>query len=200
MHLSGVHATIAGVLVGFATPALLTRRRRPGERVSRAERYEHLWRPVSSGLAVPVFALFAAGVELSPKALGQALADPTAQGVAAGLVIGKPVGIFLTTFALVALTRAALDASIRWADLFAVAAVGGIGFTVSLLIGELAFAPDSVHAPAIKVAVLFGSLGAAALGAVLLTLRARWHRRHRDLAYEEEEAVEEGDVDLIAED
>jgi NhaA family Na+:H+ antiporter len=198
MHQSGVHATIAGVLLGFATPALLTARRRRAERAPRAERYEHLWRPVSAGLAVPVFALFAAGVELSPGALGEAALDPAAQGVVAGLIAGKPVGIFLTTWALVTLSRARLDAAIRWGDLFAVAAVGGIGFTVSLLIGELAFPPDSAHEAAIKAAVLFGSLGAAVLGAVLLQWRARWHRRHACLEYEETEAVEAGDLDLTS--
>jgi NhaA family Na+:H+ antiporter len=197
MHSSGVHATIAGVLAGFATPALAVKRHRPNERSSRAERYEHWWRPVSAGLAVPLFALFAAGVELSPAALGQAASDPTAQGVVAGLVAGKPVGIFLTTFALVKLSRAALDSAIRWADLFAVAAVGGIGFTVSLLIGKLAFAPGSPHEAAIKAGVLFGSLGAAVLGASLLAWRASWHRRHPCPEYDEEEAVDAADLDLI---
>ncbi|MDR2453035.1 MAG: Na+/H+ antiporter NhaA [Bifidobacteriaceae bacterium] len=196
MHRCGVHATIAGVLLGFATPALPTKRRRPGERVARAERYEHLWRPVSAGLAVPLFALFAAGVELNPAALAQAASDPAAQGVFAGLVVGKPVGIFLTTWALVKFSRAALDAAIRWADLLAVAAVGGIGFTVSLLIGELAFPGGSAHEAAVKAGILFGSLGAAVLGAILLQTGARWHRRHASLAYTEEAAVDEADLDL----
>lgn len=180
MHRSGVHATIAGVLAGFATPALMTRRRRPDELIPRTDRYEHWWRPISAAFAVPVFALFAAGVELNPAALRAAALDPTAQGVVAGLVIGKPVGIFLTTFALVALSRAALDPAIRWADLYAVATVGGIGFTVSLLIGKLAFAPDSAHEAAIKAGVIFGSLAAALIGAALLIWRAAWHRRHPD--------------------
>jgi NhaA family Na+:H+ antiporter len=190
-----VHSTISGVLLGFATPALATRHQ-PASATPRADRYEHWWRPVSSGLAVPVFALFAAGVALDPSALGRAAADPAAQGVAAGLVLGKPVGIFLTTFALVALTKARLDPAVRWADVAAVGCVGGVGFTVSLLIGELAFSPDSPHQAAVKAGVLFGSLGAAVLGAVWLALRARWHRRHHDLAWAAEEAVDQGDLEL----
>jgi NhaA family Na+:H+ antiporter len=197
MHRSGVHSTISGVLLGFATPALATRHQ-PASATPRADHYEHWWRPVSSGLAVPVFALFAAGVALNPAALGQAAGDPAAQGVAAGLILGKPVGIFLTTFTLVALTKARLDPSVRWPDVVAVGCVGGVGFTVSLLIGELAFGPDSSHEAAVKAGVLFGSLGAAILGAAALALRARWHRRHHDLPWDSAEAVDQGDLELEA--
>lgn len=176
MHLSGVHATIAGVLLGFTVPALARR----GGTTSRAETLEHRWRPVSAGIAVPVFALFAAGVSMSPTALAGALADPAAQGVAAGLVIGKPLGILLATYLLVRLTRATLDPAVRWPDLAAVSAVAGVGFTVSLLIGELSFAPTSPHGESVKAAVLIGSLAAATLGAVLLTRRTRVHVRRQD--------------------
>jgi NhaA family Na+:H+ antiporter len=195
MHRSGVHATISGVLLGFATPALATARQSP-TRTPLAVHYEHWWRPISSALAVPVFALFAAGVPVGPAALRHAAADPAAQGVVAGLVVGKPAGIFLTTFALVSLTKAVLDPSVRWADVVAVGCVGGVGFTVSLLIGELAFSPASPHEEAIKAAVLIGSLAAAAIGAAALALRTRWHRRHADLAWQSEEAIDQGDLDL----
>ena len=169
MHASGIHATIAGVLLGFTVPAIA----RHGASISLAERYEHLWRPVSAGLAVPVFALFAAGVTLSPDALASTAGDPTAQGVALGLVVGKPVGILLATFLLVKLTKASLDASVRWLDLTAVACVAGIGFTVSLLIGELSFPASSPHSEHVKAAVLIGSLLSAVIGALLLTWRSR---------------------------
>ena len=171
MHMSGVHATIAGVILGFTVPALA----RSGETVSRAERLEHVWRPVSAGLAVPVFALFAAGVSMSPSALADAVSDPAAQGVALGLVLGKPVGILLATFLLVRLTKATLDPSVRWPDLVAVSVVAGIGFTVSLLIGELSFDAASPHGENVKAAILLGSLAAAALGGALLTWRSRVH-------------------------
>jgi len=184
MHASGIHATISGVVLGFAVPALT----RPGERVSVAERLEHVWRPVSAGLAVPVFALFASGVNLSPDALASAAADPTAQGVALGLVLGKPIGILLATALLVRLTRATLDPSCRWPDLAAVSVVAGIGFTVSLLISELSFAPASPHAERVKAAILVGSFTAAVLGAALLTWRSRVHVR-RQAAHVESEPV-----------
>lgn len=175
LHASGVHATIAGVLLGFTVPALA----RPTESVSLAERYEHLWRPVSAGFAVPVFALFAAGVSLSPAALSDAASNPAAQGVFLGLVVGKPVGIIAATWLVVTFTKAALDSALRWLDILAVACVGGIGFTVSLLISELSFDPGSATSEAAKAAILAGSLTAAVLGAVLLRWRGRAHAAGR---------------------
>jgi NhaA family Na+:H+ antiporter len=170
MHASGIHATIAGVLLAFTVPAIA----RPGETESVAARYEHVWRPVSAGVAVPVFALFAAGVRLDGQAIAQAVGEPAAQGVFLGLVVGKPVGILLTTFLLVRLTRASID-DVRWGDLVAVACVGGIGFTVSLLIGELSFAEGDAVGEHAKAAILAGSLVAAAIGATLLAWRSRRH-------------------------
>jgi NhaA family Na+:H+ antiporter len=181
MHASGIHATIAGVLLSFTVPALA----RPGERRSTAEHFEHLWRPVSAGLAVPVFALFAAGVSMSPDAIASAAGDPAAQGVALGLVVGKPIGILLATVLLVKLTKANLDGSVKWLDLFAVTVVAGVGFTVSLLIGELSFAETSPRSEHVKAAVLIGSLTAAALGGALLTWRTRVHTRLADVPAED---------------
>jgi NhaA family Na+:H+ antiporter len=175
MHRSGVHATIAGVLIGFTVPALAG----DGEDRSVAERWEHRWRPVSAGLAVPIFALFAAGVSLTPAALATTLTEPAAQGVILGLVIGKPLGIMLATFALVTLTRAALDQTVTWLDLLAVTVVAGIGFTVALLIGELSFGPDTPQSEPVKAGILIGSLASAVLGGLLLTWRSRAHQRRR---------------------
>jgi len=169
LHASGVHATISGVALAFTVPAVALAKQRPVEAgQSRAERYERLWRPVSAGLAAPVFALFAAGVEFSPGNLSQAASDPAAQGIVLGLVLGKPVGIVLTTLILVRLTQANLDAAVRRAELLAVGCVAGIGFTVSLLIGTLAFPEDSPHYATVKAAVLLGSFASAVIGASLL--------------------------------
>ena len=172
MHASGIHATIAGVLLGFTVPALP----RAGERHSLAEHYEHRWRPIFAGFAVPVFALFAAGVTMTPDALRDALGNPVAIGVVLGLVVGKPLGITAATWLLVRLTRATLDAALRWLDVVAVACVGGIGFTVALLIGELSFEPGSPDSEAGKAAILVGSLLSALLGGLLLAWRSRVHR------------------------
>jgi NhaA family Na+:H+ antiporter len=177
MHRSGVHATIAGVMLGLT----VTVPARAGESMGLAERFEHRWRPISAGIAVPVFALFAAGVSLNPSDLAAAAGDAAAQGVALGLVIGKPVGILLATFLLIRFTRATLDSKVGWWDLLAISAVAGIGFTVSLLIGELSFAEASPHSEHVKAAILFGSLTAAVIGGALLSWRSRVHERAHDL-------------------
>lgn len=173
MHASGVHATIAGVALGMVVPAIA----KPGEEHSLAERWEDWWRPISAGFAVPVFALFAAGVAINSDAVRHAVADPVAQGIALGLVLGKPLGIVLATFLIATFTRAALDEGLSWLDVVGMACLAGIGFTVSLLIGELAFTGDDVEIEAVKMSVLAASLVAALIGAVLLTWRSRVYRR-----------------------
>ena len=172
MHESGVHATVAGVLLGVVVPV---RSAAPGS--GAAERFEHVLRPVSAGFAVPVFAFFAAGVTFGGyDGLLTALRDPVALGVVVGLVVGKTVGVFGTTRLLAAVTQARLDPSLRWIDVLGVSLLAGVGFTVSLLIGELAYGPGSERDDIVKVAVLAGSLLAALLAAVLLRLRNRAYR------------------------
>ncbi len=173
MHEAGVHATIAGVLLGFAVPAVA----RHGGRESRSERYEHIWRPVSAGFAVPIFAVTAAGVSLSVDELATALRDPAAMGVALGLVLGKVVGILGATYLLARFTRASLDEELSWWDVLGLSLLAGIGFTVSLLIGELAFGIDTGRGDHVKAAVLLGSVTAAVLAAVVLRWRNRVYRR-----------------------
>ena len=170
MHASGVHATIAAVALGLAVPAV----RRRGQRKSLAERWEHWWRPLSAAVAVPVFALFAAGVTIDAEALRSAATDPVAQGIVAGLVIGKPVGIMLFTFLVARFTRANLDRGLSWWDVLGMACLAGIGFTVSLLIGDLAFAGE--RASAVKMSVLGASVLAATIGSVILMWRDRFYR------------------------
>lgn len=168
VHESGVHATVAGVLLGFTVPAAGS---------ALAERFEHVMRPVSSGFAVPVFAFFAAGVTFGGyDGLMTALSDPIALGIVCGLVIGKVIGVFGTTRILAAATRASLDSSLRWVDVFGVSLLAGIGFTVSLLIGELAYGSGSARLDIVKVGVLAGSVLAALLAAVVLRIRNRHYR------------------------
>jgi NhaA family Na+:H+ antiporter len=108
--------------------------------------------------------------------LTSALSDPIALGIVFGLVVGKVTGIFGTTLILSAVTRASLDSALRWIDVFGMALLAGIGFTVSLLIGELAYGPGSEQSEHVKIGVLTGSLLAAALAAVVLRLRNRHYR------------------------
>jgi NhaA family Na+:H+ antiporter len=175
VHESGVHATIAGVLLGFTVPVL--NQHRP-EAKGLAEHLEHLVRPVSAGIAVPVFAFFAAGVGLGGwGGLGDALRDPIALGVVAGLVLGKPIGIVAATWLLHTFTRADLDDELAWRDVVGVGMLAGIGFTVSLLIGELAYPAESSSAEHVKVGVIAGSLVSALLASLVLRSRNRVYRR-----------------------
>jgi NhaA family Na+:H+ antiporter len=185
MYNSGVHATIAGVAMGL----MLRCHRREGEDHSPGEHIEHLVRPLSAGLAVPLFALFSAGVSISGGVLPEVFRQPETLGVVLGLVVGKALGIFGGTWLTARFTRASLSDDLAWADVFAVASLAGIGFTVSLLIGELAFDGDQAMADAVKAAVLMGSLIAAALATVLLKIRNAKYRR----LWEEEERDEDAD-------
>ncbi|WP_189043868.1 Na+/H+ antiporter NhaA [Micromonospora sonchi] len=176
VHSSGVHATVAGVLLGFTVPVLAGKGRDGRPAPGLAERLEHRWRPVSAGFVVPVFAFFAAGVSLRGADLGAVVTDPVVLGVVLGLVIGKCVGILGSTFLLARFSRARLDEDIAWSDLLGVSLLAGIGFTVSLLIGELAFGSDGFEGANVKVAVLAGSLISALLATVVLSRRNRAYR------------------------
>jgi NhaA family Na+:H+ antiporter len=172
MYNSGVHATISGVAMGL----LLRCTRGPEEEHAPAERVEHLVRPLSAGLAVPLFALFAAGVSVSGSALGDVFRRPETLGVVLGLVGGKALGVFGGTWLAARFTRARLNPDLSWPDILALATLSGIGFTVSLLIGELAFAARPQLADEAKAAVLVGSLIAATLATVLLKVRDNHYR------------------------
>jgi len=172
VHASGVHATIAGVALGMLMPC----RPAPGERHSRGERVEHLLRPWSAGVCVPLFALSAAGVPIGGHAVAQVFTEAAPVGVFAGLVLGKSVGVFGGTWLTARFTRAELSERLAWADLFALAVLSGIGFTVSLLITELALHGDPGLAERCKAAVLVGSTASALLAAALLRRRNRHYR------------------------
>lgn len=163
-HESGIHATVAGVAMGLLTRVVPD----PGEDASPAERLEHALSPWSAGLAVPFFALMAAGVEVHPGAM---LQDPVAIGVVLGLLVGKPAGVLLGAWAVTRLTRAELNPGLTWRDLVGAAILAGIGFTVALLVADLSF--DDARADAARTAVLTGSLAAAAVAGVVLRRRSR---------------------------
>lgn len=183
VHESGVHATVAGVLLGFTVPVLRSRQgvkedREPDSGLGLAEHLEHVVRPVSAAVAVPVFAFFAAGVTVGGwSGLTAALGDRVTLGIMLGLVLGKPIGIVLATWLLARFTRADLDDELSWLDVLGMSMLAGVGFTVSLLIGELAFGVGTDAEEHVKVGVLLGSLIAAAGAAALLRMRNRTYRR-----------------------
>ena len=147
VHASGIHATVAGVLLGFAVPVLRSDKAGgPDAGPGLAEHFEHRFRPLSAGFAVPVFAFFSAGVTVGGlHGLGASLTESVTIGIAAGLVLGKIIGIMAATWAVARFTRADLDEGLAWVDVLGLSILGGIGFTVSLLIGELAFGPGSAQ-------------------------------------------------------
>jgi NhaA family Na+:H+ antiporter len=178
VHASGIHATVAGVLLGFAIPVIRSQAAGgPEAGPGLAEIFEHRFRPISAGIAVPVFAFFSAGVAVGGwEGLGSALADPVALGIIVALVLGKPIGIMGTTWLLTKTSRARLDESFTWVDVFGVAVLAGIGFTVSLLVAELSFGQGSLHDDHAKVGILTASLLAALLATAVLRTRNRQYR------------------------
>ncbi len=184
MYNGGIHATVAGVAMGL----ILRTTRDDGEQDSPGERTGHLLHPLSAGICVPLFALFAAGVSVSGDALGKVFTTPEPLGVVIGLVAGKILGIFVGTYLAARFTRAQLNPELAWADVFGLATLAGIGFTVALLIGELAF-PGTPTGEHVKAAVLIASLTAALLAALLLRRRNTVYRR----LYEEENIDEDAD-------
>lgn len=174
VHASGVHATVAGVLLAFTVPVL---RQDGGDGAGLAEHFEHRFRPLSAGIAVPVFAFFAAGVDVKGwDGFTRAVTEPITLGIIAGLFIGKTIGVFGSTWLMATFTGAKLDEDLDWPDVLGVAMLAGVGFTVSLLIGELAYGAGSLSDEHAKVGVLMGSLIAAVCAAVVLTSRNRRYR------------------------
>jgi NhaA family Na+:H+ antiporter len=175
LHDAGVHATIAGVVLGLLTRVHAD----PGEDEAPALRLEHRLQPWSAGFCVPVFALFAAGVPIGASALRAVVTEPVALGVVAGLLVGKVVGIFGASWLTIRLTAASRPAGLGWRDLAAVSTLGGVGFTVSLLIAELALADQGPLLDTAKAAVLLASAVASLAGAALLARRGRAHAGRR---------------------
>ena len=173
VHAAAVHATVAGVLLGLLIPVTGSNGDSP------AERLEHLIRPLSAGLAVPAFALLSAGVVISGSSLQGAVTSRLGIGVLVGLVIGKSVGVFGTAYLTARFTRAHLSPGLDWADIFAVAVLAGIGFTVSLLITDFAFGPYSAAANIAKIAVLLASVVSSVFACALLLVRNSHYRRLR---------------------
>ncbi|WP_037558595.1 Na+/H+ antiporter NhaA [Spirillospora albida] len=169
---SGVHATVAGVALGMLTSPKET----PDERPTNAESSDHALRPFSAGFCVPLFAFLSAGVALSPSALGAVFGDRVALGVIAGLVVGKFLGVFGGAWAAVRLGLATLGDELHWREIAGVALLAGVGFTVSLLIGGLAYT-DPSQFERVTTAVLIASLVASAAATVVFRHRVRVRAR-----------------------
>jgi Na+:H+ antiporter, NhaA family len=159
---SGVHATLAGVAVGAAVP--LTGR--AADALFPAEHMKHALEPWVNVLILPVFAFLNAGVPLAGTTLASVLA-PIPLGIGLGLFVGKQIGIVLLSWLAVRARIAALPPTVTWGQIYGVALLGGIGFTMSLFIGGLAF-PNDQHAAAIRLGVIAGSVVSAVTGLMVL--------------------------------
>ena len=188
MHASGVHATIAGVLLGLCVPPLAIH----DEPESRTHRYDELLRPWSAGVALPVFAFFAAGVTLTGGPASAVGREPVFYAVLLGLLAGKLVGVLGSTALVTRFTPLRLPDAIGLRDLLPVGLLTGIGFTVALLIAELSFDDDAQRGAA-KAGVLAASLLAGALGAVGL----RWDARRAREADMNRDGTPDSDTGII---
>jgi NhaA family Na+:H+ antiporter len=162
---SGVHATLAGVVLAFAIPL----RDRFGK--SPLHALEHGLTPWVNFMILPVFAFANSGLALAGMS-PSALLDPVPLGIAAGLFIGKQAGVFGFTWAMVALGLARLPEGMGWAQLYGIACLAGIGFTMALFIGGLAYADPALQ-DEVRLGVLSGSFLSAVLGYVVLARVAR---------------------------
>jgi NhaA family Na+:H+ antiporter len=165
VHASGVHATVTGIALGLLTPVHTI----AAEHESPAERLEHRLHPWSAAVVVPIFALSAAGIPLA--AAGEALSDPVAHGIVAGLLVGKVVGVMGGAWLAVRLRLGNFPENVSWGDVLPVAMLAGVGYTVSLLIARLSL--SEAAADRASAAVLAASVAASLIAVVLLRLRTR---------------------------
>lgn len=163
---SGVHATVAGVVIGLLTPFKYPQRKDPLSTYSPLEDLVHVLHPWVGFVIMPVFALANAGIALGGINFVEILRNPIHQGVAFGLVLGKPLGIILFSFFAVALGFARLPLGLRWPHILGVGFLGGIGFTMALFISGLALSPQQeIYS---KTGIVLGSLIAGIFGSLIL--------------------------------
>lgn len=165
IHESGIHATVAGVAMGLLM------------NLKQSDKVMHAVHPISAGFAVPVFAFFSAGVYVQGLSIDDVANSPVALGIIFGLVLGKPLGVVGTAWLMARFTKASLAKELSWWDVATIGILAGVGFTVSLLINELAFKSNEDIASMGTLAVLIASTVAAVLAAVALQFRKRAHAR-----------------------
>lgn len=176
LHEAHIHPTLAGVACG-----LLTRvRADDGEDEAPATRWEHKFQPISAGLCVPLFALFASGVPINGEVLGDLFTERLSVAIILGLLLGKIIGIFGISWAAIRTGLVERPANLDYRDMFALSVLGAIGFTVSLLVAELALEDYPASAELAKAAVLVTSMAASLIGSALLLRRGRVHQARRD--------------------
>ena len=173
LYRAGVHPTLAGVVMGLMTPAkpLTDKRYEDVEdgTLTIVEKLQGSFHGFSAFIVVPIFAFANSGIELTSRAISDAISSPIAWGIIAGLALGKPLGIFLASKIAVRARVAELPEGVRNPALIAVGSTAGIGFTVAIFIAKLAFTEPAMQELAIA-AVMMGSLVSGLLGVALFRL------------------------------
>ncbi|GAB1667751.1 Na+/H+ antiporter NhaA [Mannheimia haemolytica] len=176
---SGVHATLAGVIIGFCVPL----KGKHGERP--AEELEHILAPWCAYMILPIFAFANAGVYLLEMGMEQ-LSSPLPLGIALGLIIGKTLGVFGFSYLAVLFRLASLPQGVNFKQIFAIAVLCGIGFTMSMFLASLAFdvseAGESITALA-RLGILLGSAVSAILGYTLLRMATKQNNPENNATY-----------------
>ena len=162
---SGVHATVAGVLLAFAIPYSA----KDGDQESPSHRLEHILHKPVAFIILPIFALDNTAILISPDWM-QNLTSPNSVGIITGLLFGKPLGVTLLCFVAVLSGLCRLPSDLAWRHIFGAGILGGIGFTMSIFIAGLAFTGDIATINASKMAILVASLIAGSLGFLWLRL------------------------------
>ena len=161
---AGIHATIAGVLLAIFIPHEKTKQ---GSLLTCAESKLHPW---VAYLIMPLFALTNAGVYLGDVSLAS-LSNPVPLGIMLGLFFGKQIGVFFTTFLLIKMGYARLPSESNWIQMYGIALLTGIGFTMAMFINFLAFDTD-IYINQAKIAILIASFASAVLGYILLNFKS----------------------------
>jgi NhaA family Na+:H+ antiporter len=166
-HQSGIHATIAGVLL-----ALLIPHDKKNKNKSLLLKLEHSIAPYVAFGIMPLFAFANAGVSLDGISFNSLL-NPVPLGILCGLFFGKQIGVFLFAYISIKLNLAQKPNNSNWTSLYAVSVLTGIGFTMSLFVGNLAFANSPMYSDGVKIGVLSGSLLSTLLGYFLLMIATK---------------------------
>jgi len=164
-HHSGIHASIVGAALGLLAPHAT----KPSE-ISVAERLEHACLPISTFVALPMFAFASAGVVLSLGAFDGSASGSVMWGIVCGLVAGKMLGIVGATWLMVVFGKARLPKDTGWAHIYGVGLIAGIGFTVSMFVTELAFGHNEPLLQIAKISIFMASAGSAVLGSIVLMI------------------------------
>lgn len=165
MLLSGVHATIAGVILAFTIPFFPD----SGDEASPSERLEHWLHAPVAFIILPIFALANTGLVIESNWAAD-LASPNSLGIGLGLILGKPIGIFVASYIAVAVGICTLPKGLGWRQVLGIGMLGGIGFTMSIFITNLAFTGRQSLIDESKLAIFLASLTAAILGLVYLCI------------------------------